>query len=140
MKKKSEQKRRTAQEYGPDPIDAHVGHRLRQARRLAGLSQTELGEGIGVSFQAVQKYEEGTNRLSASRLFHAAKLLKRSVYFFFEGIESKSASESGENFSVREIDLVRSFRRIEDEGLRDSLRKLMAQVDGSHSKADRGRK
>ncbi|HUB96285.1 MAG TPA: helix-turn-helix transcriptional regulator, partial [Stellaceae bacterium] len=51
--------RRTVREHGPDPVDVHVGRRLRQARLLAGLSQEELGDGIGVSFQAVQKYEQG---------------------------------------------------------------------------------
>ncbi len=53
--------RRTVREHGPDPVDVHVGRRLRQARLLSGLSQEELGDGIGVSFQAVQKYEQGEN-------------------------------------------------------------------------------
>ena len=52
-------RRRTIREHGPDPVDVHVGRRLRQARFLAGMSQEELGAGIGVSFQAVQKYEHG---------------------------------------------------------------------------------
>src|SRR5256885_866973 len=68
-------RRRSIRERGPDPVDVHVGRRLRQARFLAGISQEELGAGIGVSFQAVQKYEHGENRLSASRLFKAARLL-----------------------------------------------------------------
>src|SRR5271154_7637768 len=79
--------RRTVREHGPDPVDVHVGKRLRQARLLAGLSQEELGDGIGVSFQAVQKYEQGENRLSASRLFRAAKLLDRPVSFFFDELD-----------------------------------------------------
>ena len=81
---RSMRRRRTVREHGPDPVDVHVGKRLRQARLLAGLSQEELGDGIGVSFQAVQKYEQGENRLSASRLFRAATLLQQPVAFFFE--------------------------------------------------------
>ena len=72
----------------------HVGRRLRQARFLAGMSQEELGAGIGVSFQAVQKYEHGENRLSASRLYKAARLLDRPVSFFFEELGGEQAAGS----------------------------------------------
>jgi ribosome-binding protein aMBF1 (putative translation factor) len=85
---KSTLTRRTVLSDGPDPIDVHVGQRLRAARHLAGLSQAELGAGIGASFQAAQKYEQGQNRLSASRLFHAAEVLHLSVSFFFAGLEA----------------------------------------------------
>src|SRR5215469_959027 len=94
--------RRTVREHGPDPIDVHVGQRLRQARLLAGLSQEELGVGIGVSFQAVQKYEHGENRLSASRLFRAAKLLDRPVSFFFEDLGGATANAESNGFSREE--------------------------------------
>jgi transcriptional regulator with XRE-family HTH domain len=60
----------------PDPIDIEVGQNLRQARLARGYSQTELGEALGISFQQVQKYERGTNRLSASRLVRAARFLR----------------------------------------------------------------
>src|ERR1700733_5244239 len=101
--------RRTVREHGPDPVDVHVGKRLRQARLLSGLSQEELGDGIGVSFQAVQKYEQGENRLSASRLFRAAKLLGQTVAYFFEELEGQ-ATTGATSFSREEIDLVRHFR------------------------------
>jgi transcriptional regulator with XRE-family HTH domain len=116
------QPRRTVLEHGPDPIDIHVGRRLRQARLLAGLSQEELGDGIGVSFQAVQKYEHGENRLSASRLFRAAKLLARPVSFFFDDIEDEVAPAVGQSsFSRDEIELVRHFRLIGDQAIRSHL-------------------
>lgn len=83
----------------PDPIDVHVGHRLRQARLLAGMSQDELGAGIGVSFQAVQKYEHGENRVNASRLLQAAQLLGRSISFFFEDIGSVPATRASSRCS-----------------------------------------
>src|ERR1700733_2077463 len=104
--------RRTVREHGPDPVDVHVGRRLRQARLLAGLSQEELGDGIGVSFQAVQKYEQGENRLSASRLYRAAKLLEQSVAFFFDALEGEPPTGATTVFTRDEIDLVRHFRLI----------------------------
>ena len=70
---------------------------------LLGLSQTELGDGIGLTFQAIQKYERGENRLSASRLFAAAKLLGCSVSFFFEGLEKSPSDASSHEFRNEEI-------------------------------------
>ena len=86
-----------------------------------GLSQEELGDGIGVSFQAVQKYEQGENRLSASRLFRAAKLLRQPVSFFFDVLEADPPAAAAAAFSRDEIDLVRHFRLIRDQGVRDHL-------------------
>src|SRR5215203_6008776 len=63
----------------PDPIDIEVGHRIRLCRRQIGMSQTELGDRIGVTFQQVQKYEKGTNRVGASRLVRIAGVLRTSV-------------------------------------------------------------
>lgn len=120
--------RRTVREHGPDPIDVHVGRRLRQARLLAGLSQEELGDGIGVSFQAVQKYEHGENRLSASRLFRAAKLLSRSVSFFFDDIEDEGATGTEGGFSRDEIELIRHYRQISSEDVRDHLLQVMKRI------------
>jgi len=113
--------RRTVREHGPDPVDVHVGKRLRQARLLSGLSQEELGDGIGVSFQAVQKYEQGENRLSASRLFRAARLLDQSVSFFFDAIDGEAAARPAAVFSREEIDLVRHYRQIADLDVRERL-------------------
>jgi transcriptional regulator with XRE-family HTH domain len=113
--------RRTIRDDGPSPTDIHVGGRLRQARLLAGMSQQELGIGIGVSFQAVQKYEHGENRLSASRLYGAARLLERPVAFFFEELGTPLTTGNGGALSREEIELVRCFRLIANESVRDNL-------------------
>jgi transcriptional regulator with XRE-family HTH domain len=119
--------RRTVREHGPEPIDVHVGSRLRQARILAGMSQDELGSGIGVSFQAVQKYECGENRVSASRLFRAATFLKCTVSFFFEGIAPSGVEEQG-GLDDGEAELVSHFRLIPDKDLRDTLLRMIKQL------------
>ncbi len=69
----------------PNPIDRHVGSRVRMRRMLIGMSQEKLGQTLGVTFQQVQKYEKGTNRIGASRLQHIANVLGVSVDFLFEG-------------------------------------------------------
>jgi transcriptional regulator with XRE-family HTH domain len=122
--------RRTVREHGPDPIDVHVGGRLRQARLLAGLSQEELGSGIGVSFQAVQKYEHGENRLSASRLFRAAKLLGRPVSFFFDDLDGAASSNGESAFSRDEIELVRHYRQITSNEVREHLLQVTKRIGG----------
>jgi transcriptional regulator with XRE-family HTH domain len=130
-------RRRTVREHGPDPVDVHVGKRLRQARLLAGLSQEELGNGIGVSFQAVQKYEQGENRLSASRLFRSATLLKQPVSYFFEALAS-DAAPTGEaaGFKREEIDLIRHYRMIGSAEVRENLLQVarrVGELDGAHT-------
>ena len=70
----------------PNFIDVHVGNRLRVRRQLIGMSQEKLGELLGITFQQVQKYEKGSNRISASRLYYAAKTLGVPVQFFFEDL------------------------------------------------------
>lgn len=69
----------------PDPVDYHVGQRIRTRRRELGLSQTVLGNEIGVSFKQVQKYESGANRIGAGRLYEISKALETGVETFFEG-------------------------------------------------------
>ena len=69
----------------PNPIDRHVGSRVRMRRMLAGVSQEKLGDALGLTFQQVQKYEKGSNRISASRLQQIAKMLDVPVSFFFDG-------------------------------------------------------
>ncbi len=68
----------------PNFVDVHVGSRMRMRRQLIGMSQEKLGELLGITFQQVQKYEKGANRISASRLYYAAKILGVPVQFFFE--------------------------------------------------------
>ena len=74
----------------PNPVDVHVGQRLRGARVSAGESQTALGRALGVTFQQVQKYENGTNRLGASRLWQASRFLSVDPDFFFQGLPGYS--------------------------------------------------
>lgn len=73
------------------PVDRHVGQRLRLARRMKGLSQTELATAVGLTFQQIQKYEKGSNRISASRLFQFAEVVGVDVPFFFRGTEQHEA-------------------------------------------------
>lgn len=68
----------------PNPIDIHVGSRVRLRRMMLGMSQEKLGEHLGITFQQIQKYEKGTNRVGASRLQHIATVLKVPISFFFE--------------------------------------------------------
>ena len=124
----------------PHPIDVHVGKRLRLLRLSAGMSQTQLAEAVGVTFQQVQKYEKGSNRISASRLFELASILGVDISFFF-----KDATPPGDGgpglfkpidfeFGQVDLDLVRQLAGIEDT---DVKRKLLALVDGlSASKVD----
>ena len=74
-----------------NPIDAHVGARVRLRRMLIGMSQEKLGELLGVTFQQIQKYETGMNRISASRLWDIADALGVAISFFFEGLDQSSS-------------------------------------------------
>jgi transcriptional regulator with XRE-family HTH domain len=76
----------------PHPIDVHVGARVRQRRALLGMNQTILGKALGVSFQQVQKYENGTNRISASKLFKLSQVLDMSIEHFFEDMPPEVAA------------------------------------------------
>lgn len=79
----------------PNPIDRHVGSRIRMRRMLSSVSQEKLGEALGLTFQQIQKYEKGANRVSASRLQQIAKVLEVPVSFFFEGAPSGETPETG---------------------------------------------
>jgi transcriptional regulator with XRE-family HTH domain len=115
----------------PNDVDAHVGSRLRQRRMLLGISQEQLAEMLGLTFQQVQKYERGTNRVSASRLFQLARALDTPITWFFDEMESdrgaereKTASElqDGDPMSRREtLELVRVYSRIDDRKVRKKL-------------------
>lgn len=72
----------------PNPIDKHVGSRVRMRRMMLGMSQEKLGDALGLTFQQVQKYEKGTNRIGASRLQQISDILQVPVSFFFEGVPS----------------------------------------------------
>ena len=78
----------------PDPIDVHVGSRVRLRRMLIGMSQEKLGEALNLTFQQIQKYEKGANRIGASRLFRISQLLGVSVQFFFDDIAPEIAGKA----------------------------------------------
>jgi transcriptional regulator with XRE-family HTH domain len=122
------QRRRTAKEHGPDPIDVHVGQQLRLARGLAGMTQVEVGKKLNMSFQVVQKYEQGEIRVSASRLFQLAALLNKPVSYFFEGLEREAKSDGGGEIGRREIDLVRAYRTIQDSELQLRVLQLIKDI------------
>jgi transcriptional regulator with XRE-family HTH domain len=83
----------TAKYDGPNAVDLHVGVRIRLRRRELGISQGKLAKAIGVTFQQVQKYERGANRVSASKLWEIAQTLKTSIATFFEGLSGDQPSE-----------------------------------------------
>ncbi len=113
----------------PDPIDVHVGQRVRARRKMLGLSQTQLGEELGVTFQQVQKYERGTNRIGSSRLFRMSSTLDVPVAYFFEGAETKLPEYnesiealSAETFEKQETqELVEAYYRISDPRIRKKV-------------------
>ncbi len=89
-------------ERHPNPVDLHVGARIRMRRRILGVSQERLAEDLGLTFQQVQKYERGANRVSASKLYEIAKSLHSPVDYFFEGLDDPSdegMAESGGPFT-----------------------------------------
>ena len=118
----------------PNPIDVHVGARVRLRRTLLGMSQEKLGEALGLTFQQVQKYERGANRVGASRLFDLSRVLDVPVSFFFDdmseevealsprlisGLAEEPASFETDPMTKREtLELVRSYYRITDPHVR----------------------
>ena len=121
----------------PNPVDIHVGARVRLRRTLLGMSQERLGEALGLTFQQVQKYERGANRIGASRLFDLAKALQVPVGFFFddlpegvaEGGPPTSAVQDEDPMQRREtIELVRAFYRIQDPTARRRLYELTRSI------------
>lgn len=95
---------------GPDKVDIHVGNRLRTMRTLAGMSQTALGDKIGITFQQIQKYESGANRISASRLWNFAMAFGVQVSSFFEGLDG-TPTETPIPLQRRTLETVRNLER-----------------------------
>ncbi len=84
----------------PNPIDVHVGNRIRLRRTLLGLSQEKLASMLGLTFQQVQKYERGMNRVGASRLWDISKVLEAPINFFYEDMDKSVANQSPRMFSI----------------------------------------
>lgn len=126
---------------GPNPIDIHVGQRLRLRRTLLGLSQETLGEAVGITFQQLQKYERGANRISASRLFNLSQVLGVPVTFFFDDLpaaestlvpdDQPSETQEFESMARREtLELVRAYYRIPEESVRRRTFELVKTLAG----------
>ncbi|HVZ15132.1 MAG TPA: helix-turn-helix transcriptional regulator [Bauldia sp.] len=134
----------------PNPVDIHVGSRVRLRRMMLGMSQEKLGEHLGITFQQIQKYEKGTNRIGASRLQHIARVLTVPVSFFFEdapGTPSAGASagmaETVPNTShvvdflstSEGIQLNKAFVRIKEAKLRRRVIDLIRSLSGDDAEA-----
>ncbi len=131
----------------PDDVDRHVGQQLKSRRILLGMSQEKLAESVGITFQQVQKYERGTNRISAGRLLKFSKTLQVPVGYFFEGAEVSPKAEPGgskkQGFSDSEqesltgsmpedvmsrketLDLLRNYYSIKDPSVRKMILKMV---------------
>lgn len=84
----------TDTDRSPNPVDLHVGGRIRMRRKLLGVSQERLADDLGLTFQQVQKYERGANRVSASKLYEIAKSLQTSISYFFDGLVDPSTARA----------------------------------------------
>lgn len=108
------------QKKSPGPIDRHIGNRVRTRRIMLGMSQEKLAEALGLTFQQVQKYEKGANRIGASRLLQIAGILDVGIEFFFEGLPGLRPGGSTDSImteflTIPESDrLVRGFLRLKD--------------------------
>lgn len=128
----------------PNPIDKHVGSRVRMRRMMLGMSQEKLGDALNLTFQQVQKYEKGTNRIGASRLQQISNILQVPVSFFFEGAPEVSGEirPSGMNEAPSPayvsdflatsdgLALTKAFMRIHDGKLRRRIVDLVEQIAG----------
>ena len=117
-------------------IDEHVGERIRERRTQLGLTQEHLASALAISYQQVQKYETGANRVSAGRLYEIAQRLEVDVSYFFEGLEPTSQSQplahGGKNRST--IELVRNFAEIDDLVIRSAVSGLIKSLAGKPRK------
>ena len=133
----------------PNPVDKYVGSRVRMRRIMLGMSQEKLGEALGLTFQQIQKYEKGTNRVGASRIQQISEILHVPVSFLFEGGPTGTASPDGfsegtsptyvaDFLATSEgLALTRAFTRITDAKLRRSIVDLVEQI-ASREEPDKG--
>jgi transcriptional regulator with XRE-family HTH domain len=123
----------------PNPIDVHVGSRVRFRRLEVGMSQEKLGDALGLTFQQVQKYEKGTNRIGASRLQHLSRILQVAVVYFFEGTPGQLKAKGNAPSSAYVSDFVattdgltlaKAFTKIKNTKLRHHIVKLVNEIAG----------
>ncbi|MBK5912346.1 transcriptional regulator [Rhodothalassium salexigens] len=124
----------------PNPIDVHVGSRVRLRRTLMGMSQEKLGEALGLTFQQIQKYERGANRIGSSRLYKISQILEVPVQFFFDdmpddALEGAELTGGGDDdvgpdaMSRREtLELMRAYYKINDKKVRKGIFELVKSV------------
>ena len=115
----------------PTDVDRHVGLRVRQRRQLLGLSQTKLADALNVTFQQVQKYERGSNRIDAGRLHQLSRVLDVPVSYFFEALESGDTPAIGTGapeLTREQVTLVRAFEAISDAGIRRRITDLVREI------------
>jgi len=125
--------RRTVLRDGPRPVDVHVGSRIRLRRTMLGMSQEKLGAELDLTFQQVQKYERGTNRVGASRLWQLSCILDVPVSFFFDDmppeIPGATPQSNGEAVPLApgraDLELMRNFHNIKNERTRDGIYSLI---------------
>lgn len=113
------------------PVDRHVGERLRRLRLIRGVSQTDVAEKLGITFQQVQKYEQGKNRISASKLYEVAMALSMPPAYFFEGLwpEEDGTVQEAPELDRHTIALVKQFGSIKDESIRTTLIELLKSLN-----------
>lgn len=128
---------------GPHPVDVHVGARIRERRKQLGVSQQSLADALGLTFQQVQKYERGANRVSSSKLWEISKTLHAPVSYFFEHLSfgGAAAADGDENspeyqhdfiMTAEGVELARAFPRIADRRVRRQVLDLVkALADGT---------
>lgn len=133
----------------PNPVDKHVGSRVRMRRMLVGMSQEKLGEALGVTFQQIQKYEKGTNRIGASRLHQMSASLGVPIAFFYEGAPELDPAAGGfaegaapayvaDFMTTSEgVQLMKAFVQIKDSRVRRRLVDLAAALAGGNDGSER---
>ncbi len=144
------------------PVDVHVGSRMRQRRTLLGMSQTKVGDAVGLTFQQVQKYERGSNRIGSSRLYEFAKVLDVPVSYFFDEMPSNALAgrpmsgrgrkggfgESGAPFEEEKdplikretLELVRGYYKIREAGVRKRIFEMVKAIGSASTAETRGAK
>ena len=112
-------------------IDQRIGQRIHERRVVLGLNQTKLADGLGVSFQQIQKYEDGSNRMGAGMLHGCAQLLDVPPEYFFEGLERSDSGTPDVTKSDEAMKLARAYYRISDPTERLHVRNLVKAIAGS---------
>ena len=112
-------------------IDQQIGQRLKERRLLMGLSQTALADGLGITFQQLQKYEKGHNRIACGRLYACAQLLKVQPEYFFEGLEGSENGTEDDTRSDEALKLARAYYSIGEPTQRQFVRMLIQAISAS---------